>query len=139
MIRPAFVSRTFLALLLLVGGHGLTRSFAADESKPIDAVAARGKVGEKVRVQLQIRTAKDPLEKRGEIYLDSELDFRDPKNFAIVITRDGARSLKEKGVDDIVGRFQDKTVVVDGMVSVKDETPRIEVNDAEQIRIVENP
>lgn len=89
-------------------------------------------------MQVRIRAAKDRLEKRGEIYLDSELDFRDPKNFAIVITR-AARSLKEKGVEDIVGHFQEKTVVVEGTVSVNDETPRIEVNDVAQIRVIENP
>lgn len=144
MNNPANISRAFLAAILLVMGIPfVTAPFAlaaeSEASKPLDTVAARGKVGEKVKVQVRIRAAKDRLEKRGEIYLDSELDFRDPKNFAIVITRDGARSLKEKGVDDIVGHFQEKTVVVEGTVSVKDETPRIEVNDVAQIRVIENP
>lgn len=149
MTKPVNVIRDVLVAILLVMGVPCALapfalgSFAlaaeSDASKPLDAAAAREKVGEKVKVQVLIRAAKDRLEKRGEIYLDSELDFRDPKNFAIVITRDGARSLKEKGVEDIVGHFQDKTVVVEGTVSVKDETPRMEVDDAERIRVVENP
>ena len=32
---------------------------------------------------------KDRLEKRGEIYLDAEEDFKDEKNFAVVITKAG--------------------------------------------------
>ena len=44
-----------------------------------------------------MRAAKDRLEKRGEIYLDSETDFKSPKNFAVVLTRKGAASLEEGG------------------------------------------
>jgi hypothetical protein len=41
---------------------------------------------------MEVTAAKDRLEKRGEIYLDAEDDFRDEKNFAVVITRQGPRA-----------------------------------------------
>ncbi|MFO0902255.1 MAG: hypothetical protein U0939_04600 [Pirellulales bacterium] len=66
---------------------------SGDEStaeKPLTAAEARKHVGEKVWVKATIKTTKDRLEKRGEIYLDTELDFRDPANLAIVVNRDGA-------------------------------------------------
>src|SRR5262249_29131104 len=55
-------------------------------------VEARKKVGEKITVEMTVQAAKDRLESRGEIYLDSEPDFRDAKNFAVVITKAGAAS-----------------------------------------------
>ena len=67
----------------------------------------------------------------------SELDFRDPKNVAIVISRDGAKSLREQGIGDAAEHFRDKTVLVHGKVTVKDDVPRIVVEEASQIRVVE--
>ena len=77
------------------------------------------------------------MEKRGEIYLDAELDFRDEKNFAAVITKAGAASLRAKGVDDPAEHFRDKTIRVTGTVKTVDGVPRIEIDDAQQIRLVE--
>ena len=54
----------------------------AVEDKPLPPAEARKKVGEKITVEMTVQSAKDRLEKRGEIYLDSELDFHDEKNFA---------------------------------------------------------
>lgn len=59
---------------------------------------------------MTVRTTKDRLEKRGEIYLDAELDFKDEKNFAVVITKAGAAKLKEAGIDDPAAHFKDKKI-----------------------------
>ena len=48
---------------------------------------ARKKVGEKITVEMKVQAAKDRLEARGGIYLDAESEFRDDKNFAVVITK----------------------------------------------------
>jgi len=72
----------------------------AAEDKPRSPVEARKKVGEKLTVEMTVRAAKDRLAKRGEIYLDSEPDFRNEKNFAVVITRAGAASLKQAGISN---------------------------------------
>jgi hypothetical protein len=108
----------------------------AREDKPLSPVEARKKVGEKVTVEMTVRAAKDRLEKRGEIYLDAETDFRDKKNFAVVITRAGAAALKKAGIDDPAKHFKDRKIRATGKVKEVEGVPRIEIEDAKQIRIV---
>jgi hypothetical protein len=111
---------------------------AADD-KPLTPAEARKKVGQKVTVRMAVRAAKDRLEKRGEIYLDSEEDFRDEKNFAVVVTRAGAASLKAAGVDSPAEHFKGKTVLATGTVKEVDKVPRIEIDDARQIKLDRRP
>jgi hypothetical protein len=108
-------------------------AFAA-EDKPLTPVEARKKVGEKITVEMTVQVAKDRLEKRGEIYLDSETDFRDEKNFAVVITKAGAASLKKAGIDNPAEHFKDKKIRATGTVKEVDKVPRIEIDDAKQIK-----
>jgi hypothetical protein len=110
----------------------------AAEDKPLTPVQARAKVGEKVTVEMTVRAAKDRLEKRGEIYLDSEPNFKDEKNFAVVITKTGAESLKKKGIDSPADHFKDKTIRATGTVKEVQMVPRIEIEDAKQIQLVED-
>jgi DNA/RNA endonuclease YhcR with UshA esterase domain len=110
---------------------------AGDAEKPLGPVAAREKVGQKITVEMTVQSAKDRLEKRGEIYLDAEADFRDPKNFAVVITRAGAEKLKAKGIADPAEHFKDKTIRATGTVKEVDGVPRIEIDEADQIKTVE--
>src|SRR5260370_42344711 len=95
----------------------LTRVFAlfavspcagvAAEDKPLTPAEARKQVGKQITVEMTVRAAKDRLEKRGEIYLDAEPDFRHDKNFAVVITKAGAASLKTAGADNPADHFID--------------------------------
>lgn len=119
---------------LLVVALGLV---AQTEAQPLSPIAARKKVGEKVTVEMKVQTVKDRLEKKGEIYLDAELDFRDEKNFAVVITRAGAASLREAGVNDAAEHFSGKTIRATGLVKEVDKVPRIEIDEAKQIKVVE--
>jgi hypothetical protein len=123
-----------LALAALAFSVG---AVVAAEDRPLTPVEARKKVGEKVTVEMTVRAAKDRLEKRGEIYLDAEPDFKDEKNFAVVITRAGAASLKEKGVPDPAAHFKDRKIRASGTVKKVDDIPRIEIDDAKQIKLVE--
>src|SRR5262249_32863202 len=109
-------------------------AFAGD-TKPLSPLEARKKVGETITVEMKVQAAKDRLEKRGEIYLDAETDFRDEKNFAVVITRTGAAKLKEAGIDNPAEHFRDKTIRATGKVKVVQDVPRIEIDAADQIRI----
>jgi hypothetical protein len=110
----------------------------AAEDKPLTPVEARKKVGEKITVVMTVQAAKDRLEKRGEIYLDAETDFRDEKNFAVVITKVGAASLKEAGIGNPADHFKDKKIRATGTVKLVDKVPRIEIDDAKQIRLAES-
>jgi hypothetical protein len=123
-------------MVLLIGG--LVAVQAADQgAKPLTPVEAIKKVNEKITVQMLVKSTKNRLEKRGEIYLDSEEDFRNEKNLGVVVTKDGAAKFKKAGVDDPAIHFKDKLIRVTGMVIIKEKRPRIEVNDPNQIRIVD--
>jgi DNA/RNA endonuclease YhcR with UshA esterase domain len=121
-------------MLVVVLGSSLA---LAAEGKPLTPVQARKQVGKKITVEMTVQAAKDRLDKRGEIYLDSETDFKDNKNFAVVITRDGAASLKKSGITDPAERFKGKKIRATGTVKEVDKVPRIEIDDAKQIRLVE--
>jgi hypothetical protein len=109
---------------------------AAAAGRLLTPVEARKKVGKKVTVEMTVRAAKDRLEKRGEIYLDAERDFRDVKNFAVVITKAGAASLGRAGIPNPAAHFKGKKVRATGTVKVVGKVPRIEVDDAKQIELV---
>jgi len=106
------------------------------EDKPLSPEDANKKVNEKVTVEMLVKASKNRLEKRGEIYLDSEEDFHDPKNLGIVITRAGAAKFAEAGVNEPAAHFKGKTIRVTGTVIVKEKRPRIEIVDPKQITIV---
>ncbi|MFL5338714.1 MAG: hypothetical protein ACJ8F7_00990 [Gemmataceae bacterium] len=109
---------------------------AEDQNKPLTPIEARSKIGETITVEMTVQSAKNRLEKRGEIYLDAETDFKDPKNFAVVITRAGAAKLKEAGIADPAEHFRGKKVRATGAVKEVDQVSRIEVDDTKQIEIV---
>jgi DNA/RNA endonuclease YhcR with UshA esterase domain len=126
--------RTALLLPALVASAAMTR---AGDGKPLTAAEAIKKVNEKVTVQMEVKAAKDRLERRGEVYLDSEEDFHDEKNLGVVVTRAGAAKLKKAGIGDPAGHFKGKTIRVTGTVIIKEKRPRIEVDDPGQIKVVE--
>lgn len=111
---------------------------AAFDDAPLPPVEARKKVGDSATVEMTVRAAKDRLEKRGEIYLDAEPDFRDLKNFAVVITKAGAASLKNAGIAAPADHFKDKKIRATGKVKEVDQIPRIEIDDAKQIRLAQH-
>jgi hypothetical protein len=124
MLKLGIIAMGFLACSL------------APPEAPLSPVQARKKVGEGIIVEMTVRAAKDRLEKRGEIYLDAEEDFRDKKNFAVVITKTGAAKLKDAGINDPAAYYKDKKIRATGMVKEVDMIPRIEIDEAKQIRIV---
>jgi DNA/RNA endonuclease YhcR with UshA esterase domain len=125
-----------LARCLLVAGLVSLPAPAADEPKPLGPVEARKQVGKEITVKMEVRTTKDRLETRGEIYLDAEQDFKDEKNFAVVITRKGAGSLKDAGIADPADHFKGETITARGTVKEVDGVPRIEIDEAKQIAVV---
>ena len=110
---------------------------AATEDKPLSSTEAIKMVDKEVTVQMVVRSSKNALAQRHEIYLDSEEDFRDEKNLAVVITEEGADKFKEAGIDDPAQHFRGKTIRVTGKVISKDDRPRIEISDPKAIRLIE--
>jgi DNA/RNA endonuclease YhcR with UshA esterase domain len=128
------VARCWLVLALFAGPPSADEK---DKAKPLPPVEARKQVGKEIAVEMEVKTAKDRLEQRGEIYLDADENFKAEKNFAVVVTKAGAESLKAAGIADIAAHFKDKRIRATGAVKEVDGVPRIEIDDAKQIRVVE--
>ena len=124
-------------LVIALAWAGLLLADEPKQDKPLSPAEAIKRVNEKVLVEMLVKATKNRLEKRKEIYLDSETDFRDPKNLGIVINQAGAAKFKEAGIDDPAVHFKDKTIRVSGTVTKEDNRARIVVDDPKQIRIVE--
>jgi hypothetical protein len=150
--RACALPRMWIGIaVVVIGGHstalraaepaaGVAAAAAAAvdaEPAPLAPAEARKKVGEQVTVQYTVESAKDRLEKRGEIYLDADLDFRSDANFAVVVTRAGAASLQGQGIRDITEHFSKRLIRATGIVKLVDEVPRIEIDDADQIKIID--
>jgi hypothetical protein len=125
------------SILVLIISGAFAIGADGQDTKPLTPVEAIKKINEKVVVEMQVKATKNRLEKRGEIYLDSEEDFRDEKNLGIAVTKTGAAKFKEAGVDDPAVYFKDKTIRVTGTVIIKENRPRIEVDEPKQVQTVE--
>lgn len=120
-----------IALSLLSADHG-----AGAEEKPLSPIEARKRVHDRITLQMFVKAAKNRLEKRKEIYLDSETDFKDAKNMAVVINAEGAARFKKAGIDEPASHFKGKTIRVTGIVTLDEGRPRIVVSDPAQIHLV---
>jgi hypothetical protein len=112
----------------------LGASVTAEEIPP---EKAKEKFGQEVVVKMTVKAAKNRLEKKGMIYLDSSLDFNSPDNLAVIIKQEGADSFRAKGINDPAAHFLNKEVIVRGVVVKDEEQTRIIVTKAEQIELVE--
>jgi hypothetical protein len=123
----------YVALFCLV----LPLLAAAKEDKPLTPAEAIKMENKLVTVQMVVRSSKNALGKQHEIYLDSEENFRDEKNLAVVINEEGAGKFKDEGIDDPAEHFRGKTIRVTGTVIRKEDRPRIEITDPKSIRLIE--
>jgi acetyl esterase/lipase len=114
--------------------------FDAHLKKPVEAPIrserARDHVGERLTVETTIQASKD-AEKRREIYLDSEADFNDEKNFAVVISYDSLDKFKAAGIDDPANHYKGKKLQVTGTIIQENQQVRIRVEEPGQIKVVE--
>ena len=102
---------------------------------PLSAPEARTRINEQITVDLVVKAAKN-CQRCSLMFLDSEEDHHDSKNFAVAVTESGKGRFKEAKVDDPAGHFKGKTIRVSGVVTVKDKQPQIEVDDPSQIEVV---
>src|SRR6516165_477306 len=102
---------------------------------PLSAPEARTKIDEQITVEMLVKAAKN-CQRCSLMFLDSEEDHHDPKNFAVAVTDTGKASFREAKITDPAGHFKGKTIRVSGVVTVKDKQPQIEVDDPRQIEVV---
>jgi DNA/RNA endonuclease YhcR with UshA esterase domain len=107
---------------------------AADQQKPIAPAEAAKKVNEEVTVLMEVKSVGNS----GQVYfLNSEEDFKDPKNFTVFIDKDTMTKFKEAKIDDPAGHFKGKTIQVKGKVILYRERPEIKVSGPDSIQVVE--
>src|SRR5215467_4423358 len=102
---------------------------------PVSPLEAADRVNEQVTVEMVVKAAKN-CQRCSLMFLDSEEDHHDPKNFALAVTDTGKARFRETKIDDPAGHFMGKTIRVSGVVTVKDTQPQIEVDDPNQIAVV---
>lgn len=108
------------------------------DARPIAAADATAQIGKPaVFVVLTVQGAKDRLAKRGNIYLDSEDDFKDPKNLCVAIAAAAAAKFKKQGIVDLAGLCRGKVIRVRGCAMRFDERPYLLVHGPDQIEIEE--
>jgi hypothetical protein len=102
---------------------------------PLSPLEAANRVNEQVTVEMLVKAAKN-CQRCSLMFLDSEEDHHDAKNFAVAVTEIGKGKFRQTQIDDPAGHFKGKTIRVSGVVVVKDSQPQIEVDDPCQIEVV---
>ena len=98
---------------------------------PVEAI---NRVNESVTVEMLVQRTKCCTGSR-QVFLDSEANYRDPKNLGVVVTEVGRAKFGEAGIDDPTIHFKGKTIRVRGVVIRKENRPYIEVSDPSQIEM----
>jgi hypothetical protein len=125
----------FLAVLAVAVGSATADDKAAKDTNPIASKEAKDRIGETVTVAFQVKHAKDGTHEES-YFLDSEADYKDPDNLAVVIAYEHAGAFKKAGIADIVAHYQDRSVKVTGKVIKEKMQTRIRVIDPKQIEVV---
>jgi len=105
--------------------------------KVIPAAQARDHVGQECTAELTVRASKNAAQRRT-YFLDSEEDFHNEKNLAVIISYDHADKFREAGIDDPAEHYKGKTIRVTGKVIEEEDQIRIRVEDSKQIKVVES-
>ncbi|WP_422925081.1 hypothetical protein [Singulisphaera sp. PoT] len=124
------------ALLALVAAFILVSATADDKAVVRPAAEAKDHLDEEGTYELVVRTTKN-AEPRKVYYLDSEEDFHDEKNLAIVITYADAEKFEKLGIKDPSTHYKGKTIRVKGKVINESSQTRIHVTEPSQIEVVE--
>jgi DNA/RNA endonuclease YhcR with UshA esterase domain len=121
--------------MALVLGLVVAAARAEDKAaKPVTPAEAAKLVDKKCTVVMEIASTG----KAGKLlFLNSEKNYRDKKNFTLVIEKNNLAKFKKAKIDDPAAHFKGKKVQVTGTVTLYQEKPQIKIEDPAQIKIVE--
>ena len=105
---------------------------AAAENGPLTPAEAAKKINEKVVVKFEVKSSGG----RDNRYLNSEEDYKDAKNFTILISKDDMEKFKKRGIEKPEDHFKGKVIEVTGTVLLVKEKPQIRVEDPDKIKII---
>jgi DNA/RNA endonuclease YhcR with UshA esterase domain len=130
----------WLALAGWLGlGPGLATPLVAQEKestpadKPLTPQEALSKVDQKVTVEMEVKSTGGNTAR----YLNSEADFRDPKNFAVYIPQAALLRFYQAQIPDPAQFYKGKTIRVTGMVTLNRGRPQLRVDMPQQIQVVQ--
>ena len=103
----------------------------------VKAADARNHIDERCTVELTVRSSKNAAPRR-EYYLDSEEDFHDENNFAVVISYDHAEAFQKAGIDDPAEYYKGKKLRVTGKVIHENDQTRMRVEAPDQIKVMDD-
>ena len=126
-----------LSLIVALAATAAARGREGDDPKVIPAAEARLHVDERCTAEMTVRSSKNAGPRR-EYYLDSEEDFHDEKNFAVVISYDHAEKFKKAGIDNPAEYYMGKKLRVTGKVIAENDQVRIRADDPVQIKIADD-
>jgi DNA/RNA endonuclease YhcR with UshA esterase domain len=115
----------------------LAPALLADEKKddkPLTPTEAAKKVDEKCVVEMEVKSSHAG---KVVVFLNSEENFKDAKNFTVFIGRTGLDKFARAKIDDPATHFKGKTIRVSGTVKLYMNRPEIVVSDPEQIQVVD--
>jgi hypothetical protein len=111
-----------------------------DDPKPatkvIPAAEAKDHLDKAGLFEMTVELSKN-ADQRKEYYLDSENDFHDPKNLAVVISYDDIEAFKKAGIDDPSKHYLNKKIHVQGIPRKEAQQIRIRISDPKHITIIE--
>lgn len=112
-------------------------SIADEEPKPKTVAADEAKeyVGKKATFEMTVKSSRN-VEASKVYFLNSEPNYRDEKNLALVIEYAAADAFKKAGIEDPADYYKDKTIRVTGTVTQRSEQYRIRVTEPSQIEVV---
>jgi DNA/RNA endonuclease YhcR with UshA esterase domain len=110
---------------------------AADDKdvKPIPPQEAAKNVDKKCTVEMEVRSTGKSGNRR--VFLNSEANYRDGKNFTVLLNQGVLAKFKKAKVEDAAEHFKGKTIRVTGTVKLYQNKPEIVVDDPAQITVVE--
>jgi hypothetical protein len=88
----------------------------------LSAEEATKRLDESVVVEMRVQRTKSCTGFK-QVFLDSEVNHRDPKNLGVVVTERGRAQLSEAGIDAPSTHFKGKTIQVRGVVIRKEDRP----------------
>lgn len=103
-------------------------------AKVVPAAEARRHLDEICTVEMTVRLTKEIPDK--VCYLDSEADYKDSKNVAVMIAASSRENFQKAKIDDIRAFYKGKLIRVTGRVVFASEQVRIHVDDPKQIEVV---
>ncbi len=123
-----------LALAALVALPGASPD-DKEALKVVMALEAKDHIDERCTVEMTVRSSKNAAPRR-EYYLDSEEDFHDEKNFAVVISYDHAEAFQKARIIDPTEYYKGKQLRVTGKVIHENDQTRMRVEKPDQIKVM---